>query len=152
MPFGGKAGLAVVFLIRLVNVMSGGLVVVALIVSVGTGIVVVFEPLRAVLVIAIETLTMVEFVGVMIGVLLVTFESVNLVPAVDFVYVFTGIVVVFARLRVVLVRAIEPLTMVEFVVIMIGVLLVEVGFVVFVVSDEIVVKVFVVVAFSVIVT
>ena len=152
MPFGGKAGLAVVFLIRLVNVMSGGLVVVALIVSVGTGIVVVFEPLRAVLVIAIETLTMVEFVGVMIGVLLVTFESVNLVPAVDFVYIFTGIVVVFARLRVVLVRAIEPLTMVEFVVIMIGVLLVEVGFVVFVVSDEIVVKVFVVVAFSVIVT
>ena len=152
MPFGGKAGLAVVFLIRLVNVMSGGLVVVALIVSVGTGIVVVFEPLRAVLVIAIETLTMVEFVGVMIGVLLVTFESVNLVPAVDFVYIFTGIVVVFARLRVVLVRAIEPLTMVEFVVIMIGVLLVEVGFVVFVVSDEIVIKVFVVVAFSVIVT
>lgn len=152
MPFGGKAGLAVVFLIRLVNVMSGGLVVVALIVSVGTGIVVVFEPLRAVLVIPIETLTMVEFVGVMIGVLLVTFESVNLVPAVDFVYIFTGIVVVFARLRVVLVRAIEPLTMVEFVVIMIGVLLVEVGFVVFVVSDEIVIKVFVVVAFSVIVT
>ena len=151
MPFGGKAGLAVVLLIRLV-VMSGGSVVVVLIVSVGTGIVVVFEPLRAVLVMAIEPLTMVEFVGVMIGVLLVTFESVNLVPAVDFVYVFTGIVVVFARLRVVLVRAIEPLTMVEFVVIMIGVLLVEVGFVVFVVSDEIVVKVFVVVAFSVIVT
>ena len=151
MPFGGKAGLAVVLLIRLV-VMSGGLVVVVLIVSVGTGIVVVFEPLRAVLVMAIEPLTMVEFVGVMIGVLLVTFESVNLVPAVDFVYVFTGIVVVFARLRVVLVRAIEPLTMVEFVVIMIGVLLVEVGFVVFVVSDEIVVTVFVVVAFSVIVT
>ena len=152
MPFGGKAGLAVVFLIRLVNVMSVGLVVVVVIVSVGTRIVVVFEPLRAVLVMAIEPLTMVEFVGVMIGVLLVTFESVNLVPAVDFVYVFTGIVVVFARLRVVLVRAIEPLTMVEFEVIMIGVLLVEVGFVVFVVSDEIVVKVFLVVAFSVIVT
>ena len=152
MPFGGKAGLAVVFLIRLVNVMSAGLVVVVVTVSAGTGIVVVFEPLRAMLVMAIEPLTMVEFVGVMIGALLVTFESVNLVPAVDFVYVFTGIVVAFARLRVVLVRAIEPLTMVEFVVIMIGVLLVEVGFVVFVVSDEIVVKVFVVVAFSVIVT
>ena len=146
---GGKDEVAVVFFIRLVNVVSVGLVIVVVVVSLVTGIVVVFERLRAVLGMAIEPLRIVEFVGVMIGVLLVTFVPVNLVPAVVFASVVTGIVVIFGRLRAVLVMAIA---VVEFVGVMIGVLLAIVGFVVFVVSYEVVVKVLVVVTFSVIVT
>lgn len=77
--------------------------------------------------------------------------KVGLLTVVVFVPEVTDIVVDSGRLRAVLVMAIGLFKMVEFVGVMVGVSLVEVGFVVFVVSD-VVGKAFIVVAFSVTVT
>ena len=78
--------------------------------------------------------------------------EVVLLTVVVFVPEVTNIVVDSGRLRAVLVMAIEIFKMVEFVGVMVGVSLLEVGFVVFVVSDEVVGKAYIVVAFSVTVT
>ena len=77
--------------------------------------------------------------------------KVGLLTVVVFVPEVTDIVVDSGRLSAVLVMAIGLFKMVEFVGVMVGVSLVEVGFVVFVVSD-VVGKAFIVVAFSVTVT
>ena len=77
--------------------------------------------------------------------------KVGLLTVVVFVPEVTDIVVASGRLRAVLVMALEIFKMVEFVGVMVGVSLVEGGFVVFVVSD-VVGKAFIVVAFSVTVT
>ena len=81
----------------------------------------------------------------------ISLVKVGLLTVVVFVPEVTDIVVDSGRLRAVLVMAIEIFKMVEFVGVMVGVSLVEVGFVVFVVSD-VVGKAFIVVAFSVTVT
>lgn len=124
--------LVVVFFIWLVNVVSANSMIVVVVVLVSVVTAVVFE--------SVSLVTVVFFV------------TVGLLTVVVFVPEVTDIVVDSGRLRAVLVTAIELFKMVEFVGVMVGVSLVEVGFVVFVVSDEVVGKAFIVVAFSVTVT